>query len=327
MLLSDMSAARRNPRIHSADDPSNRETSMSPRTFLMTACLLAAPLLAAPLTAMAFTPESGFYSVPNQPGTGLALEIQDQFAFGAGYVYDTTGRPTFVTVQGAMVKSGDSWVLDSPLYVSSNGQCIGTAANCPYKAATTVTNGTAHIDLPAENILTLTWGAAGNQQNLTMLRFGYGAPNERDSLLGEWDVITDQGQFQNAGKYLFSGDKFLLKSSTAAGGNVVALNGCVPTHEGDTTCSAEKLTLTFTSGGGFGTLYTVAVQDASNVVLRRYRFGSNGLGGNFTQTFKGTMTTCTNTTTDVGACTGADYKMVGYRSGSRQYAQSGSGMD
>src|SRR5438128_230417 len=115
--------------------------------MLLRRFLLVAAFLGAPLSAVAFTPETGFYSVPSQPGTGLAVEIQDQYAFVAGYVYDTIGRPTFVTAQGALTRSGEIWVLDSPLYVSSGGQCIGSASNCPYHAPATISAGTAHLEL------------------------------------------------------------------------------------------------------------------------------------------------------------------------------------
>jgi hypothetical protein len=58
------------------------------------ALLLIVGLLAV-APARAFTPESGFWWAPNEPGSGIALEIQDNFVFLAAYTYDQDGFSTF----------------------------------------------------------------------------------------------------------------------------------------------------------------------------------------------------------------------------------------
>lgn len=288
--------------------------------MLLRRLLFAAVLAFAPLHAHAlFTPETGFYWTPNESGTGVAIEVQNQFLFATGYVYDVQGRPTFVSIQGPMVLAGDKWVLDTTLFVSSNGRCIGTAAACPYRLPNTVSAGTARIEFLAENVLTLRWNAGAGVQDLTLFRFAYFTGSEIESLLGEWDIIVDK--FQSNGTFLFSGDKLQIESATTT-----TASGCATSLEGSPGCGNIRVQLTRTPAG-LGSIYVMGVIAGDNTVLRRYNFGSLGLGGAFTQVFKGQVTICTNTTTSISACTGTATRFAAYRSASRQYAVSGAGMD
>jgi len=217
------------------------------RFLLLLACALA------PLPAQAlFTPENGFYWTPGQGGTGVAVEVQNQFLFVTGYVYDTTGRATFVSIQGPLTRtSGDSWLLDTTLFVSSNGRCIGSATACPYRAPNTVAGGSARVEFPAPNILLLRWSQSAGVQDLTLLRFDYFTGTELQSLLGEWDVLVDR--FQANGVFLFSGEKLQLETE----GNGT-LAGCTTAIEGDDACSSQRVSLTRTTQG-LGSTYALGV--------------------------------------------------------------------
>src|ERR1700685_3680463 len=103
---------------------------------------LCALLLAAAMPAQGFTPESGFYNLfssdaKGREGTGIAIEIQNDYMFAAGFVFRANGTPTYVTIEGQLQhRANGSWGLSDPrgLAAYSGGQCIGTLEHCPYRA-------------------------------------------------------------------------------------------------------------------------------------------------------------------------------------------------
>jgi hypothetical protein len=88
----------------------------------------AAAILLTPLTVLAFVPESGFYqqftpdNTASKGGTGIAIEIQNEYMFAAGYLFTPTGIPTFVTMQGFLTLQADgTWTLSTSASDPSNG--------------------------------------------------------------------------------------------------------------------------------------------------------------------------------------------------------------
>ena len=119
------------------------------------ACLLTAVLgslapSAQAVVPVSFTPESGFYWNPAEPGSGIAIEIQDNILFLSGYVYDTQGRATWVTSAGALSGANSDDRYSGTLDTFRNGQCIG----CAYTA--NVYNGSAG---PVSIVWSSTWRA------------------------------------------------------------------------------------------------------------------------------------------------------------------------
>ena len=92
-----------------------------------------------------FAPTQGIWWSSGNPGTGLALNIDTEGRwFGALYLYDEAGAPTFLTLQGTSLAyqldgdGDDPYAIGiSPLILSEGGQCLG----CPWTQATTSDTG------------------------------------------------------------------------------------------------------------------------------------------------------------------------------------------
>ncbi len=309
--------------------------------------ICAALFFLAPIASFAFTPEAGFYQQHTVDatggGTGITIEIQNEYMFAAGYVYNPDGSPTFVTMQGQLLQQSDgSWKLSSVgdpnnyLATYSGGQCIGKTANCPYKKPTASVAGDFTIQFVGENLAAVTWGGGGNQITSLLTRFNFnsGGP-EPISLAGEWDVLVDAS---TSNRYLYSGEKILINKVVSLLGSATnrLLTGCVPLFEGSPSCSSLTI-------GATGTLctscspvvynYSFAIQDTdlgtSKNIIRVYHFSSvGGVNNAFTQTFKGTVDFCPDGVTSTTLCTATvGTKFVAYRSASAQYAVNGKGMD
>lgn len=84
-------------------------------------------------------PVEGMWWSSEQPGTGLSFNVDGQGRwFGALYVYDESGEPTFLTLQGESlaydldaVEGGAYAIGVSPVIRSEGGQCI----DCPWSQA------------------------------------------------------------------------------------------------------------------------------------------------------------------------------------------------
>lgn len=92
-----------------------------------------------------FAPSEGMWWSSDNPGTGLAFNMDDEGRwFGALYLYDDAGEPTFLTLQGeSLAYNLDANALEgyaigtSPVIRSEGGQCLG----CPWTQATTSDTG------------------------------------------------------------------------------------------------------------------------------------------------------------------------------------------
>ena len=136
----------------------------------------------------AFTPESGFWWAPNEPGSGIALEIQDNFVFLAAYTYDNQGFSTFFTSQGLL---DDNNRFVSQLDAFEDGQCIG----CPWQAPLVFPDqGSVEILFDSEYLGRLRWG--GREINIERFDFylsrsGTAFTPFSEMMLGEWQATLD----------------------------------------------------------------------------------------------------------------------------------------
>lgn len=296
-------------------------------------------LLAVPLLSQAFTPESGFYymytsdNTQSGGGTGLAVEIQNETLFAAGYIYTTSGAPAWVTIGGKLTLVNGAWTVSDVVAGFANGQCVDTPAKCPYKEPSPAQAvGNFKIQFVAENLGTMTWGAVGNEQTVNLIRVGYSGADAPSSLVGEWDVLIDhQGTAVNDA-IQFEGDRLLINSYGVVSG-VPNFGGCIPVSEANPSCGAagSKNIISGTAPACSGFClrqYTLSVFLAQSKLVRVYHINENGLGGQFTGTIKGTVDLCPAGAATAAQCTTAKgLPFVAYRSGSANYAKTGAGMD
>lgn len=143
-----------------------------------------------PFSAQAFTPESGFWWTPTEPGSGIAIEIQDNYLFMAAYSYRPNGTATFYTAQGTL--NGNARFVGE-LASFQGGTCIG----CPFTSPTPAPGaGPVEILFDTERTGRLRWGG----RELRIERFGFylkragdpaGASPEVVKMLGEWSLVLD----------------------------------------------------------------------------------------------------------------------------------------
>lgn len=120
-----------------------------------------------------FVPTEGMWWSSDQPGTGMALNVDDQGRwFAALYLYDELGAPTFLTLQGeALTYDFDGpprrayAVGVSPIIRSEGGQCL----QCPWREPTIeATEDDAILEFQGRNRASLTVGGTW-RMNLTPL--------------------------------------------------------------------------------------------------------------------------------------------------------------
>ena len=75
------------------------------------------------------TPQSGWWWYPLQDGRGFGIEVQGNTMFMSGYLYDGTGRATWMVAEGKV--SVDGSLFSSELYQVENGQTLTGAYKKP----------------------------------------------------------------------------------------------------------------------------------------------------------------------------------------------------
>ncbi len=166
------------------------------------------------LAAWSFTPESGHYWDPDQPGTGYTLEIQDNHLFGSFYVYDLDGDPIWYTTSGFL--DGNS-SYQSFVAISYDGQCIG----CVWTDNTTVLSDIETVKIEFLTETTATIEMLG--QVKTIERFNFFLGDELQKMRGEWQVVYDVSQFSNG--FPFFADVLIFEQTETFNGDYLA-TGC-----------------------------------------------------------------------------------------------------
>ena len=75
------------------------------------------------------TPQSGWWWYPLQDGRGFGIEVQGNNMFMSGYLYDASGRATWMVAEGKV--SIDGSLFSSELYQVENGQTLTGAYKKP----------------------------------------------------------------------------------------------------------------------------------------------------------------------------------------------------
>lgn len=162
----------------------------------------------------AFTPESGWWWNPDEPGTGYAIEIQDNMLFAAFYVYDEDGNPLWYTAQKKL--EGNSF-FDSSLNYSYDGTCI----DCSFSSPITVggVGGPVTIDFITETTGTIQFGGVTKD----IERYNYFLGDELQKMRGEWQVVMDVSEYTN--DYPFIADVLLFEQTETFQGDYL-VTGC-----------------------------------------------------------------------------------------------------
>ncbi|MBK8285643.1 MAG: hypothetical protein IPK97_12670 [Ahniella sp.] len=179
--------------------------------------------------AASYTPESGFWWNPNEPGSGLAIEIEDDFIYVAAYLYDPQGFPYWYITSGRLVDSAGTLSLNNAqVATATGGQCLG----CPWRAPTNTPAGglmSIVFDRTDETRATLTWG--GQTKTIRRLDYydiGFGPDAENQRLLGEWQVVLDLfAAGNNYAAYPYYGDVVILDAIDRSG-SLTQMIGCRP---------------------------------------------------------------------------------------------------
>ncbi len=175
--------------------------------------------------SIAFTPESGLWWNPDEPGTGVSIEIQDNFMFIAIYVYDEAGNPIWYT--SGQFLQGNS-LFDGELDYHYNGTCI----DCSYTPHVTIKGerGPVTINFLTETTATIQFQGAVK----SIERFNFFLGDKIEQMLGEWQTIIDFSS--NDIDFPFSGDVLLFDITSFSDGDKFA-EGCRPDNTIDGFCS------------------------------------------------------------------------------------------
>lgn len=191
------------------------------------------------LPAQAFTPESGWWWNPDEPGVGYNIEIQDNYMFVAAYTYQATGNPraaTFFTAQGLM--QNNNTFTTSEVNTFQNGTCptCGTYT-APQTVPATGALRPLRIEFDTETTAVLNWGGF----DVPIERFDFylsrdTAANSQISpktelMLGEWQVVLDFYDFDENRDFPYFGDVLVFDQlAINDGGPTDFYDGCRPEH-------------------------------------------------------------------------------------------------
>ncbi|MCK7595542.1 hypothetical protein [Pseudomarimonas salicorniae] len=278
-------------------------------------CLLA---VLGSTSARAYTPESGVWWNPNEPGTGIFIEIQDNFLVAAAYTYDSAGNAQWYTATGFM--SGNAR-FDGVLDAFTNGNCPG----CPYRPNREFLGAGGPITIifdPNDTTrASLRWG--GRTMPIERFQFYLKRPEDQQALpgvrieltkmLGEWQMVLDFADNPNA-DFRFFGDITVLDvlDSDSQGD---FLEGCRPADSLRGFCSNSdvrdhRATLEFVPSSREQVM--VVDNDSQTFAAYFLTTGTNFFQGEVSVYLKGSNPT-------------VFYPVRGFRSASRSFVQEGIG--
>lgn len=272
-------------------------------------------------SAHAYTPESGIWWNPNESGTGVVIEVQDNFMVVAAFVGDAQGKATWYTAGRFLTGNAR---FDGALDLTVGSQCPG----CAYTGFPTVQAGAGGsiriIFDPADPTkASLTW-ANGRTIPIERYPFYLKRPEDGSSvtvnttkMLGEWQAVMDfssnsQSSFDYYGDvWVF--DQFERDNAT----NRWYYDGCRPDNSQVGGCSTNALA--FHSASGYydaaAKLQVIVVDDSTaNYALYLVEAGTNDGEGEVTVYPKGQNPSNYNA-----------YPMHAFRTASRTFVQEGTG--
>ncbi len=138
------------------------------KKFAMMACFLMALALASSAGAV----ESGWWWNPNEPGRGMAIEVQGDTIFLALYLYDQETGESMWLSSGGKTEGGTTYF--GVLLRYRDGQCLG----CPYVAPGPAEDyGTITLNFTSDTTATMTCSKApGVTHQIERFRFGSSDP-------------------------------------------------------------------------------------------------------------------------------------------------------
>ena len=151
--------------------------------------------------ASAFTPESGHYWDPEEPGSGYTFEIQDNYFFSTFYVYED-GYPVWFTSEGFL--DGNSSFTGHLMYFTG-GQCLG----CYWQQNSGEDAGYGNVNIEFITETTAELTILGVTK--TVERFNMYLGDELQKMRGEWQVVIDASQFTDTNTYPYFSDVMLFE--------------------------------------------------------------------------------------------------------------------
>lgn len=280
---------------------------------------LAVLFAAAP--AQAYTPESGTWWNPNEPGTGIFIEVQDNLLVAAAFVGDNNGNPIWYTSTNFLTGNAR---FDGALDLTRNVQCPG----CPYNRVPNTQDGAGGtlrlVFDPNDNTkATLTWG---NGRVVPYERYQFylkrpedpsAAPIQATKMLGEWQAVMDFSSSSAAGVD-FYGDVIVfdvLRFNGTTGRYFY--EGCRAANSEDGGCSNNALAFHSASGyydAATGLNVIVVDDSTSQYALYLVETGTNAGQGEITVYPKGTNPSNYDA-----------YPMRAFRTASRTFVEEGVG--
>jgi hypothetical protein len=189
--------------------------------------LLGMLLLVAP--AHAYTPESGVWWNPNEPGSGLQIEIQDNFVAVFVYAYDTAGNAQWYTANGFLTGNAR---FDGVLDRFTGGATLGGAwrPNTFIEGA----GGPIRIDFNANDPTRATLTMGGRSRQIERFHFYLQRPEDRrdfpnirvevTKMLGEWQAVLDYTDHTTASVRGYYGEVLVFDDLVRDGGDFA--EGC-----------------------------------------------------------------------------------------------------
>lgn len=243
------------------------------------------------LPAQAYTPESGTWWNPNESGTGIFIEIQDNFMVAAVFTGDAQGRPVWYTATKFLTGNA---LFDATLDLTTNVQCPG--CTYPGRASTQAgAGGTIRLTFDANDPTkaTLRWG---NGRTVPYERFAFYAkrpedgprPLEVTKMLGEWQAVMDFSANANS-SFDYYGDVMVFDDTRLRDG-VWYYEGCRPDNSQVGGCSNNALARHGAAGSynPVTGLNSMVIDDStSNWVLYVADMGTNSAEGEITVYPKG----------------------------------------
>jgi len=269
-------------------------------------------LLSAP--ARAYTPESGMWWNPAEPGVGYTFDLQDNYLGVTLYMYTPDGHPDWYIAVGFL--DGNAR-FEAPVLRFEDGMCYG----CSWRRnAFDREMGNLRILFDPDDPTRATMTLGGRTFPIERYQFYLKRPEDGSAplrltkMLGEWSMTIDWSSAVSGDDFPFSGDILVLDlvdTSQAPG----YIDGCRPDNGTDAFCSDRALDLHAASG--FYDVeeerHVIVVDDSENFWVQYVlQVGTNELRGGMAIYRKGT-----NPTTF--------YPVRGLRTASRTYVEEGIG--
>ncbi len=268
--------------------------------------------------ARAYTPESGVWWNPSEPGTGLILELQDNFLAVSLFVGTPGGTPTWYTSTGFLTGNA---LYQGTLDYFPGAQCIG----CGFRPTTRQpgVGGAIRIAFNANNPALATLTIGGRITAIERFRFYFKRPEDEQRLpgvsanltrmMGEWQAVLDYST-GNQGAASYFGDVLIFDNlDFDSAGDYV--DGCRPAESLGGFCSDADLDLRY------AVAEYVAADDSHVIVVEN---SSTTFASYFieldTNEFRGEISVYTR-----GTNPSVYFPARGFRSASRTFVEEGTG--